>query len=510
MSLGAAAPSSFATIVSRPCPEAGCPTSPTVAQSTVPTTFAGVKPVQGQLFQGGRTAYRHRLVWPATAVATVLAATAIVLWARTRPGFDPYGWLVWGHQTIAANLNTNAAPSWKPLPYVFTVPFALFGHYELWLWMIASVAVSLSGMVFAGRIAYRLTAASSERRYAPIAAGLFAAIAMLGINSYPHYILSAQSDPMIVALCLAAIDSHLSGRPRLAFALGVLGSLGRPEMWPFLGLYAIWCWRAIPSMRRFVAGGLFVMLLMWFGIPALTSRTPFVAASNALGSGRALHSNKALGTVGRFLALQEPALELLALLAVLLAVLRRDWVTLALAGGVVAWVIVEIGFALHGWPGLGRYMFEAAGVTVVLAGVAIGRLLGDPPRLASATGVAGLAIVLIAVGALVPAAVSRARDERADLRVQRVRTTEINRLAEVVNHLGGPAALQACGEPLTRLEYQTILAWTLHLNVASVGFKYEPAIARGRPIVLFTPVGRSGWEVQALHQVRAACLRLPS
>ncbi len=446
----------------------------------------------------------------ATALATLLVSTLIVLWARTRPGFDPYGWLVWGHQTLAGNLNTNAAPSWKPLPYIFTAPFALFGHYELWLWMITSVAVSLSGMVFAGRIAYRLTAETSQQRYAAIAAGLFAAIAMLGINGYPHYILSAQSDPMIVALCLAAIDAHLSGRPRLAFALGVLGSLGRPEMWPFLGLYAIWCWRAIPEMRRFVAGGLLVMLVMWFGIPALTSRTPFVAASNALGSGRALHSNRALGTIGRFLALHELAVELLALLAVLLAVLRRERTTLVLAGGVVVWVMVEIAFALHGWPGLGRYMFEAAAVTVVLAGVAVGRLLGEPPRLTSVAGLVGAAIVVIAIVALVPASASRARAERADLRVQRVRSTQINRLAGVVNKLGGAAALTACGEPLTRLEYQTILAWTLHLNVASVGFKYEQAIARGRPIVLFTPEGRSGWSVQALHQVKPACLRLPS
>jgi hypothetical protein len=446
----------------------------------------------------------------ATALATLLVSTLIVLWARTRPGFDPYGWLVWGHQTLAGNLNTNAAPSWKPLPYIFTAPFAFFGHYELWLWMITSVAVSLSGMVFAGRIAYRLTAETSQQRYAAIAAGLFAAIAMLGINGYPHYILSAQSDPMIVALCLAAIDAHLSGRPRLAFALGVLGSLGRPEMWPFLGLYAIWCWRAIPEMRQFVAGGLLVMLVMWFGIPALTSRTPFVAASNALGSGRALHGNKALGTIGRFLALHELAVELLALLAVLLAVLRRERTTLVLAGGVVVWVIVEIAFALHGWPGLGRYMFEAAAVTVVLAGVAVGRLLGEPRRLTSVAGLVGAAIVVIAIVALVPAAASRARAERADLRVQRVRSTQINRLAGVVNKLGGAAALTTCGEPLTRLEYQTILAWTLHLNVASVGFKYAQAEARGRPIVLFTPIGRSSWKVQALHQTNPSCLRLPS
>ena len=87
-----------------------------------------------------------------------MVSLLILLWAKTRPGFDPYGWLVWGHQTVAGNLNTNAAPSWKPLPYLFTLPYGLFGHYQLWLWMVTSLAVSLAGAVFAGRIAYRLTA----------------------------------------------------------------------------------------------------------------------------------------------------------------------------------------------------------------------------------------------------------------------------------------------------------------------------------------------------------------
>jgi hypothetical protein len=481
-----------------------------VAQSTVPPPLAGAPPTEEEPSGGGREADRHRFIGPALVAAGLLvAATGIVLWARTRPGFDPYGWLVWGHQTVSANLNTNAAPSWKPLPYIFTVPYGLFGRYELWLWMITSVAVSLSGMVFAGRIAYRLTAARSDRRYAALAAGVFAALGLLGISDYPHYVLSGQSDPMIVALCLAAIDAHLSGRRRLAFALGVLASLGRPEVWPFLGLYAIWCWRAIPSMRWLIGGGLAVMVLLWFGVPALTARTPFVAATNAIGSGRALHSNKAFGTIGRFLALHEPAVELLALLAVGLAVLRRDRVTLVLAGGVVAWVIVEIGFALHGWPGLGRYMFEAGAVTVVLAGVAVGRLLADPPKPSSGLGIAGAVAVLVAVGTLIPAAASRANAERRDLRIQRQRTAQINRLSGVVARLGGPAALTRCGEPLTRLEYQTVLAWTLRVNVATVGFKYGPAIASGRPIVLFTPEGRSSWTVQALHQTNPACLRLP-
>ena len=102
-------------------------------------------------------------------------------------------------------------------------------------------------------------------------------------------------------------------------------------------------------------------------------------------------------------------------------------------------------------------------------------------------GWAGVALVVVIVAALVPPALSRARSEHRDIRGQRVRTAQIGKLSTVVASLGGPARFEPCGEPLTRLEYQTILAWTLHDNVATVGYKYSPAIASGRPIVLFTP-----------------------
>ena len=218
----------------------------------------------------------------------LIVSVALVLWAGTRPGFDPYGWLTWGKQTIHGSLDTNAAPSWKPLPYLFTVVFAFAGHFEMRLWMFASAAISLAGVVFAGRIAYTLTDAPPARRWAGWVAAAFAGLSLLGLRdelnySYFHYILSSQSDPMIVSLCLAAIDCHLHRRPRAAFVLGALAALGRPEVWPFLGLWMIWCWRARPDLRWLLAGGTVVMALLWFGIPALTSRTPFVAAVQRAG-----------------------------------------------------------------------------------------------------------------------------------------------------------------------------------------------------------------------------------
>ena len=120
-----------------------------------------------------------------------------------------------------------------------------------------------------------------------------------------------------------------------------------------------------------------------FGIPALTSRSPFVAGSNAFGSGRRLKSDRVFGTIDRFLDLHETPLEIAALISLAVAALRRDLVTLALGAGAAIWVVIEVGFSLHGWPGLGRYMFPAAGVMVVVAAVLAGRILTDLPAFVS-------------------------------------------------------------------------------------------------------------------------------
>src|SRR6202012_2148594 len=105
----------------------------------------------------------------------------------------------------------------------------------------------------------------------------------------------------------------------------------------------------LPWMRWLIVGGLGVTVLLWFGIPALTSRTAFVAASNALGSGRRLRSDQIMGTIGRFVGLNPRVLELTAALAVVWALVRRDFVVVGLAIAVGAWVVVEIAFSLHGW-----------------------------------------------------------------------------------------------------------------------------------------------------------------
>ena len=339
----------------------------------------------------------------------VLFSYFLVRHANTRPGYDPYGWLIWGYQTLHLSLDLGGAPSWKPLPFLFTVPLSLFGTHALTLWMTFATAVSLSGSIFAGRIAYRLTLPSDGEvdtytRWAAVAAGVFAGLAVLGINQWIHLFLSAQSDTIIVALCLGAIDMHLSGHPRWAYALLVLAALGRPEAWPFTGLYFLWAWRAIPAMRKFLAFGLVLIPVMWFGVPTITNARPFVSAELAELSVRRIEGNKFIGVFHRYTALTYLPIQLLALLSVVIAAFRRNRTVLVLAGAAVLWMIVEMAFVLHGWPGVPRYMIESAGVQTVLAGVA--RRL-DPRRPPEAAG--GCAVV-------VGPPLDRGSDRRADRR----------------------------------------------------------------------------------------------
>jgi hypothetical protein len=451
---------------------------------------------------------------PGWAIGAILLIVSVLLvvWARTRPSYDAYGWLVWGYQTVHTSLDLGGAPSWKPLTYLFTVPFALFGHYEMWLWMFFSTAVALAGAVFGGRIAYRLSGGAAARsadspvaRYAPVAAAIFAGAAVLGLQDYLHYVLSFQSDPMLVTFTLAAIDMHMLGKYRWTLVFGVLATLGRPEAGPWLALWGLWAWIKLPAMRWMLVAGAVVVAFGWFGIPTITNGRPLLAGDLAQKSPRALRHNQFFGTLGRFKDLEYIPVWIAVLVTLVVAAVRRNRVILVLAAGAVGWVIVEIAFAYHGWPALGRYMFEPAAVGAVLAGVAVGLVLTELPRLRR--GVprwAGVPVVAVLVGALVPGAVARLRTERHDLHHERARTHQIALLATTTNVLGGARHIANCGQPVTDVSYVSSLAWLFHRNVGSVGGLQQgvekaelrnPNLAK----VLFRPVSRGGWSVLPLH-----------
>ena len=444
---------------------------------------------------GSPRSFVSRYAWWLVTVGILALSAAMILILRTRPGYDPYGWLDWGYQTLRGSLDLGGAPSWKPFTYLFTVPYSLFGHYALWLWMETAVAVSLAGGVFGGRIAYRLTG-DDAHRYARVAAAIFGGAAVLGITEYMHYVLSVQSDPMLVTTCLAAIDCYLNRRYAWAWWLAALTALGRPEVWPFAGLYAIWLWRKFPSMRWMLYVGVVANAFLWFGVPTITNGRPDIAGQLALKSPRQLHSNKIVGTWDRYTSLNGVPIWIAAAIAVAIAAARRNVVVLVLAAIALGWVAVEIAFALHGFPGVYRYLFEPAAVAGVLAGVAVGWLFDVSKLRKGLPSWAGIPVVVVLVAILVPDAIAAIRAEHKDVYHERARTVQINKLAATINALGGYKRVLHCGQPVIDVEYASIMAWYVHLNTGVIGYRPQFELTKKHnPIVLFTPLP-NGWAVQ--------------
>ena len=440
-----------------------------------------------------------RHVWWIVGVVLVAAAAGLVRWAYTRPGYDPYGWLVWGYQTLHGTLNLGGAPSWKPMPWLFTVPYALFGHFDLWLWMTTVVALSLAGVVFAGRIAFRIVDQGGKHRWPAIAAAVFAVVAILVIQdnqgySYWHYFLSAQSDPPLASLCLAAIDLAMIRRYGWSYAALTLAALGRPESWPFMLLFLIWAWREREhrNMTPWIIAAGVVVLFLWFGIPTITNDRPLLSAQLAQHSPRMPKGSAVLGTIGRFKYLNLWPVWALAGIGVAWAAFRRNRAVLALFGAVLLWMAVEVMFSVQGFPGQPRYMFEPAVVAIVIAAVALGWLLAEIPGVLKVPRWGGIVVAVGLIAAFVPGAWARARSEHHELLNERARTREISRLAGLIHVLGGRNQILTCARPVLSVEWVSMFAWMMHMNTGAVGYKEQFELHKPTPSLIFTPLP-NGW-----------------
>ncbi|MHB8692441.1 MAG: hypothetical protein ACYDHH_14470 [Solirubrobacteraceae bacterium] len=473
-----------------------------------PNTVAPAPPSTGPV-----VSFARRYRWWIVALLVIAVSAAIVRLSHSRPGYDPYGWMIWGYQTLHLHLDLGGAPSWKPMPLLFTVPFALFGHFQLWMWMTTVVAMSLAGSIFAALIVFRIVDEDGTNRWAAIAAGAFAAVMPFVIfdtthYSYIHYILSSQSDPPLVSCVLAAIYFHVIGRRRWAVAALTLASLGRPEAWPALFLYALWLLRQDREMFRFLFICLLIILFAWFGIPEITNQKPLIAGDLAANSPRMLHSNKVIGTLSRFKALNQWPVWLLAGVATAWAAFRyrrkdsdpsgRNVLILALFGNIVLWVIVEIAFSLKGLPGVPRYMFEPAVVSIVIAAIGLGWLLTQIPRFFKAPWALGLAAALGLTAAVVPGAVAHLRWEHNELQGEKARTAEISRLAGFIHEMGGLKGIRECGKPVLNVEYVSVFGWLVHLSTGSIGYRANVELNQRYPTVLITPLPH-GWAAYPWH-----------
>jgi len=442
------------------------------------------------------------IVWGGVAIVVLILAVLWVVVSGMRPAFDAYGWLVWGHQALHLSLDLNAAPSWKPLSFLFTLPYALAGRGAVWLWMATAVAVAFSSPVFAARIAWRLADQRRNRLGASLAAG-FAGLGVLGLAGYWHFILIATADPMMVALSLAVIDQHLCGRRRLAWVLLVLLALGRPEPWLLTGLYAAWSWRSHPDMRRALVIGGAALAFLWFGMSRLSSPSWLVAGQVDLRTAVPRPGNRFVGVMNDYFSLYEPPMQLAALFALGYAARRREWTWLIIAGAAAGWLLVDVALGLDNFRASPRYMFEPAAVTVVLAGAAAGRAVSADSWPLRATAVAGL----VALGATMASpARTRTRLVHNGIELGRTWTLVIHRLQHAVDRHGAKRIL-ACGQPLTTLSFQSILAWELGVNVGKVQPVSPERLPTSDRLVYFQP-NYAGWKIYPVRGRSPACSTL--
>jgi hypothetical protein len=423
---------------------------------------------------------RSVLSWWLAAAGCLLFAALSLLIAR-QPTYDPTAWLIWGREVVHGDLSTTAGPSWKPLPIVITAPTALLGDTaQAQVWLVVARTGTLAAVGLAYRLAWRLEGA---------AAGVVAAAALLCSTGFTARTFRGNSEGLLVAVAFGAIEAHLSGRRRLAFALLVAATLLRPELFLFAAGYGLWLvWTAPDAVRRgrtlAVAASAGVLVVAAWLIPEqVGSGQLFRAASRALEPVAGSPATAAFPFLATFTnaapALPWP-LYAAGVAYVALAVrdvrrggegrgARRALTTLALAAIATAVMVLIALMAQAGFTGNIRYLTIPIALTGVVGAAGLVRVA----RLARARLSPRAATVAIALGAVVaaPFAVAvllRTIDQfRGGLHESRLYAA----LPAALARAGGPAAVLRCGTPAAApFDVQT-LARALHVHQAQVGFR---------------------------------------
>jgi hypothetical protein len=421
-------------------------------------------------------------------VVGCLALAALSLLAPGAPTYDPWSWIIWGREIVHLDLSTAGGPSWKPLPVLFTAPFSLLGDgVAPDLWLVVARAGGLLALVMTFRLARRLAGEPWG-----VAAGLVAALALATSTGFIRDVWPGNSEGLLIAFILWAIESHLDGCRRQAFVLGLLAAMLRPESWLFVGAYGLWlAWRD-PAMRKWVAAGGIAVLALWFLPELWGSGQLFRAAerannpdphSPAYAADPALQVLRAFGTTFTW-----PVFAV-AGIALGYALPRRggERSVLVLAALGVVWLVLVALMTQAGYSGNPRYLMPVGAVICVLAGIGVARLLelAPSPRSALIRGAVAIGLVLV-VGVIIynrpqlDAVTNGLRDE-AQLNEQ---------LDTAIVRAGGPAAVLACGQPITGAYQVPALAWRLHVHSVRVGLVPHPpaVVLRADQSVRMPPV----------------------
>jgi hypothetical protein len=421
--------------------------------------------------RGAQAAGRVAGICALTALA--LAALSLLLpWATT---YDPWSWIVWGREVAHLDLQTTAGPSWKPLPVLFTTIFSLAGSAAPALWLV----VARAGGLLAIAAAY----AAGRRLGGPVAA-IVAATALLVNVPYERVVWLGDSEGLLVAAVLLAIERHAAGAWRVAFAAGVAAALLRPEVWPFLVLYSLWlAWRD-SAARPLIAGVWAGILLLWFAPELWGSGQLWRSAGRARNpsdGAAAFAPDPALEVVRRARFMLVGPVKAAALVALLFALVRwraRSARTVLVLGGAAAvWVATVAVMTAHGFSGNERYVMAPMAVVCVLAGIGAAEIaqagaswLRRPGRLVQVAVAAST--VLVAAGA-VPYAVATSHSLGSQLALLEYQAELRTGMKRAVALAGGREHVLGCGQPVTENYSVPMLAWYLRVHIVEVGI--DPA-----------------------------------
>jgi hypothetical protein len=417
-------------------------------------------------------------------VVCILLAILSAAVLPTVPSYDPWSWIVWGREVTDPHLSfvISGGPSWKPLPFLFTTVWGLFGGAAPTLWVITARAAGLLGLVAAWRLAGRLVGGGRWGLFA----GLLAVIGVLLTQDWVYYFLRGTSEVMLIGTSLWAVDRFLDGHKTQAFLLAVASGLIRPEWWPFIGLYALWLWFREPGfrtwqMRLLILAGLASLPVLWFGPPWVGSGQPFLAATHAAEYNGHLGSDPFRTVVGRGVNLQPLPWLIAGILGVVVAWLRdRSKLVLGMGVAVIAWWIVVVAMTLDGYPGLERFFLPAAALTCVLGGagiVWIAQLAASVMDRHQAVVMPAAAAILVAVS--IPLTTTQASAARAAFPAASQSVSILNGLTKAVAAVGGHDGVYPCKSSFAAVNHgvQTALAWKLHVTLERVGTSMrEPGV----------------------------------
>ena len=443
-----------------------------------------------------------------------LAVAALTLLFPSTPTYDPWAWILWGREITQLDLVTEGGPSWKPLPILFTTPFALFGQdLAPYLWVWVARAGGLLGCVMAYRLASRLVGGGL---YGALA-GVSAFLALFASNKYVRDAALGNSEPLLAAVFLWAFERHLDGRRDHALYLGFAAALLRPEVWPFLGLYGLWLWFAEPRLRLRMVGFAALIPTLWFLPEWWGAGDPFRAGSraNAPNPGSAAFEEQpSVALLKRFMASTIAPVELGTLVAAGVAAVAwmrrrvqegsgasarlgrvrseasgasarlgrvRSEAILALAVLGFSWFALVAAMTEAGFAGNQRYLMVTTAAVSVLGGIGAVRLLQGVELLARRAFGTPRAGAIAAAGAFFAgiAIASPTIAAKADntARVQGGLDHEAflwHDLKSMIDANGGKERLLACGGVFSGPFQTQMVAYELGVHGINVGWKETP------------------------------------